>query len=372
MKQCLKMYRLTLKTVGPVFIGSGKEISKKEYLFLDNSKVAILDILRIYTLLNKQGKGTEYEKYLLENNRDNMNTWLKKQHISLEMIQPHIKYVLDNTDSVIENSRRLQIMECMKDPYGNPYIPGSSLKGMLRTILLCQGIRENETDYIQHKDKIVNAVFSQNRSERNSFLRTNIANIENECFHTIHREKTQIRDAVNDSLQGLIVSDSEPLSIKDIVLCQRIELHTQGQEKRLPVLRECIRPGTEICFHVTIDTSVCKLDEQKIMDAVKTFLQVYYSSFSKVFPGVDKLRVNQVFLGGGCGFVSKTAVYPLFRRKDGLKVTKAVFHKTKVPKVHMHENDEKYGASPHVLKCTRYKGKLLQIGLCDLKIQEIK
>lgn len=34
-------------------------------------------------------------------------------------------------------------MTCITDPYGNPYIPGSSLKGMLRTLLLGRDILQN-------------------------------------------------------------------------------------------------------------------------------------------------------------------------------------------------------------------------------------
>ena len=370
MKQCFKTYQLTLKTVGPVFIGSGKEISKKEYVFLENNKIAVLNISQVYAMFQKIGKGEKYEKYLLGNIREDMNTWLNKENIPLEKIKPYIKYVLDNSDAIIENKRQLQIMENMKDPFGNPYVPGSSLKGMLRTVLLCQDIRENEKKYVREKEALVHDTFSKKRSTRNAFLKSNIENIENECFHTLHRKDTRTKYAVNDCLQGLIVSDSEPVSIENVILCQRIELHTNGLEKRLPVLRECIRPGTDINFTVTVDTSVCQINEQKIMEAIKTFLQVYYSSFSKVFPGVDKLRVNQVFLGGGCGFVSKTIVYPMFRRQEGMKVAKNIFYKTNVPREHMHDKDEKYGASPHILKCTRYKGQLLQMGLCNLRIKE--
>lgn len=38
-------------------------------------------------------------------------------------------------------------MTCVTDPYGNPYIPGSSLKGMLRTILLSKDIDQDQIKY---------------------------------------------------------------------------------------------------------------------------------------------------------------------------------------------------------------------------------
>lgn len=384
MKQKLKTYKLTLKTVGPVHVGSGKEISKKEYIFLGKDKVAVLDIAKVYEMFKKIKKDGLFENYLLGSTREDMSTWLEKNGIALEKLKPFIKYTLNNSDTFLnhKDKGKLQIMEIMKDPYGKPYIPGSSLKGMLRTILLGWDITQNEEKYAEDKADIVSEAFSKSGgNNRNSILKKNITNIEGKSFCTLQREGTKPGDAVNDYLQGLIVSDSEPLDIEDLTLCQRIELYTDGRKNKLPLLRECIKPGTEIHFTVTIDTSICNLTEQDIMAAVKNFITISFRCFSKSFIAsldkldekdkLDKPRVNQVYLGGGAGFVSKTVVYPMFGKEEGLKVTQAVFKKKGVPEVHKHKLDKDYGVSPHILKCTEYKGKLLQMGLCDLKIQEI-
>lgn len=367
---CLKTYKLTLKTVGPVFVGSGKDISKKEYIFSTKNEAQILDVYQLYAMLKKMGKEKAYETYLLENSRDDMKTWMKKENISFEKVKPFVKYTLKGEDIVVENMRRLQILEMVKDPYGNPYIPGSSLKGMLRTILLSQNIRENKSTYERELDGITNEIFSNNRTSRNTFLKKKMLDVESKCFHTLQRENTDWRDAVNDYMQGVIVSDSNPIAIDNLILSQRIELHTDGRESRLPVLRECIKPGTDIEFTLTIDTSISSLDDKKIMEAIKSFLETYYRWFGRKFPGIDKLRVNQVFLGGACGFTSKTVAYPLFMQQ-GLNVTKAIFKKTNVPRQHMHEKDDKYGVSPHIMKCSKYQGKMVQMGLCNLKIEKM-
>lgn len=367
---CLKTYKLTLKTVGPVFVGNGKDISKKEYIFSTKKEVQILDVYQMYMMLKKMGKEKAYESYLLENSRDDMKTWMKKENIPFEKVKPFVKYTLDASDVVVENMRRLQILEMVKDPYGNPYIPGSSLKGMLRTILLSQNIRENKNSYDRDLEGITNEIFSSNKASRTTFLKRKLSDVENQCFHTLQRENTDWKDAVNDYMQGIIVSDSKPINVENLILSQRIELHTDGRENRLPVLRECIKPGTNIEFTLTIDTSICSLNDKKIMEAIKSFLEMYYKWFGRKFPGIDKLRANQVFLGGSCGFPSKTVVYPLFTQQ-GLNVTKAIFKKTNVPRQHMHEKDDKYGVSPHIMKCSRYQGKMLQIGLCNFKFEEV-
>ena len=47
MKNYLKEYHITLKTIGPVFVGSGKKLSKKEINFddlIDKGIVEYLDV----------------------------------------------------------------------------------------------------------------------------------------------------------------------------------------------------------------------------------------------------------------------------------------------------------------------------------------
>lgn len=73
---------------------------------------------------------------------------------------------------------------------------------------------------------------------------------------------------------------------------------------------------------------------------------------------------------GGCGFVSKTIMYPMFPGREGVRAVKTVFDKTRVPRVHGHSQDLKSGVSPHILKCTRYQGRTLEMGRCRIKIIE--
>lgn len=88
------------------------------------------------------------------------------------------------------------------------------------------------------------------------------------------------------------------------------------------------------------------------------------------------------FLGGGSGYASKTAVYPLFDGEDSeqtvrivqqIMVNTTTFDKKTRRNLHKHEDDLRlYGISPHTIKCTYYHDQLLQMGLCQLdKIEEL-
>lgn len=55
MRHALESYELDIKAVGPIFVGSGYEIQKKEYAFLNKNIVGVIDVEKLYQL---QKKGT--------------------------------------------------------------------------------------------------------------------------------------------------------------------------------------------------------------------------------------------------------------------------------------------------------------------------
>lgn len=371
MNQYLKSYRVFMHTIGPVFIGSGREIGKKEYFVLNRRQVGIPDMQLLYAELKKRNKAEAFEEYLLGKGNISLTQWLEKQRVDIDGLERLVRYRLDCGDAILEKgANRLQILECMKDAYGMPYISGSSLKGMFRTILLGADIMKNPEKYREQKHRMrQNANISAYKMK---YLKRDIAETEAVAFRTLKRPEKKPQDAVNDILQGLVVSDSESLCQDDLVLCQKIDRRPDGEEKSLPILRECIKPGTEICFTVTVDTSICKLSKMQLMDAVRLFISGYYRNFVSAFKGMDMLKENYVFCGGGCGFVSKTILYPMYGKQEGIGLAQCVFEKTKVPRAHRHDKDRQYGASPHTIKCTKYQGKLLQMGMCSIdKIEEI-
>lgn len=371
MNDYLKQYNVVLRTVGPVFIGSGREISKKEYLFQGREKVAVPDMWKLYNLIKKKGKAKAFEEFMLADGRQDLTTWLRNQQIMSNDLNPVIKYKLDCGDAVIEKGRTIQMLECIKNPYGQPYIPGTSLKGMFRTIFLCQDIIDNPNRYAREKDGLEREILKDEdikRINKNTFLKKNIGNIEAAKYRTLTRNEEKPTDAVNDIMQGFIVSDSEPLSVSDLVLCQKVERHVDGTEKTLPILRECIKPNVEIRFTITVDTSVCQINSDIMLGSIKKMIEIYYRSFQKKFSGIPTPKVNYLYLGGGSGFASKTVVNSLYTDdKDRIRLTQKIFEKTKVPRNHKHYKDNEYGVSPHILKCTRYQGQTLQMGLCKLE-----
>ena len=370
MRNNLEVYQARLTVLGPVFVGSGAEFSKKEYLFLNNRKtVGILDMQKLYRLVTKKGLQSRFEDFMLKSDRrKNLSEWLMENRINIQEAKECMKYSLDSGDTSIQRGTPVQIMECIKDPYGFPYIPGSSIKGMLRTILLCGRILQNPENFREEKGAVIRTVRNRtNRVSRARFLYQEKGRTEEKGFHCLNRNERRKEDAVNDELSGMIVSDSRPLTPDDLVLCQKIERGVDGTEKNLNLLRECFRPGTQIDFTITVEKDICSVRREEILRSVELFNEAYYKYYLSAFAGADRPRKGQVYLGGGAGFVSKTFLYPLLGKEEGLNTVVGIFKATGVPENHKHFRDVKYGVSPHILKCTHYQGQSMQMGCCRLE-----
>ena len=370
MKKNLEVYRVRLTVLSPVFIGSGRELSKKEYLFLSGRRtVGIIDMQTLYGMISQKGLQNRFEMFMLDTrSRANLSDWVRENGIKEQEIKKCLKYTLDSGDTVIQRGTPVHIMECIKDPYGMPYVPGSTIKGMLRTILLGGEIIRNPEHFRVGKEALLRAVHTAPyKVNRNQFLQREKKIIEEARFYSLHRNEKRHSDAVNDELSGMIISDSETLKQQDLVLSQKVERHTDGTEKKLNLLRECIRPGTKIHFHITMEKDICSVRKEDILKAIELFNEEYYNCFLKAFHGMDYPRESQVYLGGGTGFVSKTLIYPLLGKKEGMYTTMKIFQHTRVPQEHMHYKDISYGVSPHIVKCTSYQGRCVQMGCCKLE-----
>lgn len=365
MKDYLKQYKVKLIVVGPVFIGSGRQILKNEYIFLDeNRKMAVMDMAKLYELAVEHKLESSFEKFMSEN-RIPLRKWLRDANIERKKYMACCKYILDS--SSVSLSKGINVMEFVKDAYGKPYVPGSSIKGMLRTILLTGRILNAKDNYRSEAEKLKEKI--QIKKGRGSYLKREIDEIERKAFYTLKRENVKPSDAVNDELSGLIVSDSRPLEIEDLILGQKVDCTVSGDDMDLPILRECLRPDTEIEFTISIDSTKCKVCKEEIIRAIELFNENYYQCFLSAFQGVYKPDKQSVYLGGGSGFATKTVMYPLYGHNDGVPLITNIFKNTIGGNFdkHRHRRDVDSGVSPHIVKYTEYNEILLEMGLCRLE-----
>ncbi|MDO4491166.1 MAG: type III-A CRISPR-associated RAMP protein Csm5 [Lachnospiraceae bacterium] len=379
----LEHFRLVLTTDSPVFIGDGGKLNKKEYI-RKGQTVYVPNKQKMYRALIQKKLVDKYEDYMLSSDWADLGGWLEKQRIYKETYSSWIDYTL-NCDLEASGKGQVRMMTCIKDSYGNPYVPGSSIKGALRTILLAYLIDQDSKKYNGLRDRLSNEANRQRfdwNIARKKYLEGEIKDIETEALHTLKRKAEEIQDAVNDMMACLRISDSKPLKTSDLIMCQKWDMNPNGIIKTINTARECIKPGVKIEFDVTIDLRRGYPEDQRapfsiqmLKDAIEYFARQYVRCFFKPFKELGKISGcthinNMIWLGGGVGYVSKTIVYPMLGKDAGLTAVSDIMQKTVNNRDHHHENDQARGVSPHMVKCTRYNGELYEFGRCLVQFFE--
>lgn len=375
----LKRYRMKITALGPIHVGDGKKLKKIEYIYdKQNNRVFVLDTTKTYSHLEKEGKLCRFQEYILspekdrckdEDNSKDIFSFLLKENISKEIWESWKSYDYGITER--ENKRLNEIYSFVKDANGNPYIPGSSIKGMIRTALLAYLLgnkkegRDEEgmfsyRDIDKGKIQSICRTVKQGRVDKGKKgLRNEVGELEALAFHQLdlkdgNRVENQ-KNAVCSILRGLLVRDSQPLSLIDLDLAQKVDLFSENSRRRdsrvsrdakektnpISVFKEVLRPGTEIYFDLILDSKVFPYSLDTILAALDYFNEQCYYYHYKHFqrPTLEK---GIVWLGGGVGYCTKTVSYPLLQ-EEGLDLVSKVLEKNFS---NHHDRDIELGVSP--------------------------
>ena len=354
-------YKLKLKVLTPVHIGSGETIGKNEYV-IDQNRVYIFDMYKLFQGLTKLNALKKYENAVMSMSKFNLYKFFMDNNITKNTYKAWAEYSYEiPEDADIKN---MNITACIKDAYHKPYIPGSSLKGALRTAVTVNEILDGKAK--NYSQKVKDEIPRLTGKKRDMAVVESDMDVE--LFHTLKlldRKPKDKNNSVNSIFKGLRISDSSPVELDDLALCVKKDLDGKNA---LNVVRECIKPGTELTFDVSIDTDVFPYDAKKLLGAVKRSFDLQAKRFLSHFDGVDIPSAdNVIYIGGGTGFVSKTVIQALFNEKDALYVTKKILNKQFYN--HHHLND-KY-VSPRMRKCTYYDNGYMDMGMCEMSFEKV-
>ena len=357
----LKNYRIKITVATPVFIGSGLSYQKNEYFYdRDTRKIHIINPEILMRWIVEKGRIQNFERFSLSG--ASLSKFFEDLRVRPESIPGLIEYSAD-AGAAVEQGRLIEIKAFIKDTANRPYIPGSSLKGALRTVILTKMLRDAGREEFLDNERI---------AKKNP-----AAQIEIKHLHTLDRAGEKA-NALNSVMSALSISDSAPLAQPSLTLCRKIDVSKGGYEGRLNIARECLRPGTEAEFILTLKPESGKIDAGYIKKAVEEFggyySRTYADKFSLPQGAVKEDFSNCILLGGGCGYFGKNILYPGRDYESALRLAAALMAK-KYAK-HKHEGDVETGVSPHTLKYTEYiepngRGSVkCQMGICRVDIEE--
>ncbi|MCD5552737.1 type III-A CRISPR-associated RAMP protein Csm5, partial [Lactobacillus delbrueckii subsp. lactis] len=211
----MKRYRefeFKLRTLAPVFIGSGETYKQREYIY-ENDAYYFPNFVTLYRKLSSNQRQQEaFENYLMSSRIQEKNMRLGEFLRKINFTDRDLGgYSIKATGVEVENNgdpdRLNEIAKFIKDPQGRPYIPGTSLKGAIRTILINTRFKGVEKIPWGGSDDI---------------------------FHDIR------------------VSDSEPLKLSSLVITKKWDYNTRKDGPNpLPLTRECLKPYTKVVFTIT-------------------------------------------------------------------------------------------------------------------------
>ena len=114
------------------------------------------------------------------------------------------------------------------------YVPGSSMKGALRTVLLKAMMLD---------DPPRNPDFSDRNLRCNSFENSYFNKL---CLKKDRNQCVQVQSCLNSIMQGVRISDSLPISDSRMCLAPKIDVFGNGVQHKSNICRECQDPG--ICW----------------------------------------------------------------------------------------------------------------------------
>lgn len=366
---------ITLRTLSPVFIGAGERLTKKEYLF-DRKKglIHFIDFPRLIRFLKERGLLSKYEEFLSQPRLNDFQAFLLGNRVLEKDYPAFVSYTIAAGEAAHEPNFR-EVLTFIKDAQGLPYIPGSSLKGAIRTALAARLLNKGEWD----RDR--QAIERAHSRNARHYLADESKNLEKRIFHRLQIKNPKngetVPGPINDIMQGIRVSDSASLSCDKLVLAGKYDRKSDGTVNILPIFRECLMPGSEAHMTITLDLPVLAqagLDIKGLEDALHEFADKHYAAYEQYFEMEEDAPVAaregvDIILGGGAGYVSKTLTYNLYPRREQALPLAAKIMTTQFPRHGHHKDAGIYKTSPHTLKTTRYNGQFYQMGRCEVIMQ---
>jgi len=372
----LKQFRLAFTVEGPVFVGSGEKRTAKEYV-VGKGVVYFPDMDRLYGDVESRDLAASFEEFMLDQGArpvrggqrsaaQRLHEWMKANRVP-PSLKVHGGYWIAKGDFVTAKARSTSreratpsaapelrdIHMFVKDAFGLPYLPGSSIKGLLRTMFL-------EHSLLNQKPGTPGAIPIHGVID-------DAATVEARFLRLLKRPDTRPDDAVNDAFQAIRVRDSMPLSTASLIVCQKMDGSVGGEVSGLPLHRECLKPGTSFSVDVTVDIGLWPRGADFVQDIAQVAETI---NAARYVPYVNKYEIDglkaarsgsYVYLGGGAGFRSKTFVNDqatMSRILDG-----------QFRKIRHVEKTKQLGVSPLALKLTKVDGVLYEMGKCRLTVQ---
>ena len=381
-----KMY---LDIITPVNIASNEKLNTTDYIYDSKNQVAyFLNPLLWHKFIYTKKLFPAYMDFINDKTepRKILYKWLIEQGYNIEDIKEVVKYKLiahENIDKISKDSLNDIILQT-KLIDGSAYIPGSTLKGLIRTAILYDLLQKNphlKQRLWQSLERAINGNKSYDEIKRveNNLNRLLMAEIEGTGKREYTKyDKKSTKSEYYNFMQGIKLSDAmAETKHNNLVLLKKIDLAVKDnyiKENSLSVYRECIEPKTRFYFDMQIEkrfTQKLNINSaEDILIMIQNFFdasnELLSSAFGKDYGFLfNDANLGNTYIGGGTGFLTKTLVAYLAPTKMKAKEFISRYLNMKF-KQRLNRGIRDTKIAPRTLKATKYNGKLTLLGIAKI------
>ncbi|WP_461863428.1 type III-A CRISPR-associated RAMP protein Csm5 [Thermococcus sp.] len=262
---------MMLKVLSPLHIGKGDELTPLDIYPAENT-VHILNVEKLITELTDLGVSFGEIMHLLKNPPENAYIW--KGYID-ELRLSVSDYTLYTLRLHGEPGRRsMRIKEFIK-LNGKPYIPGSSLKGAIRTAVFYKVLKEcgdattamNAVSGVDsrtgrelgYSDSLIDYYINTVSRERRINEKRADDRLEAMVFGMERDGRFGVRyEPKRDPMRGLIIRDSGPIGKKHLAV-YRVDV--VGNPQPIPIWVEAVEPDAKTEIEIAIDKDILRMNE---------------------------------------------------------------------------------------------------------------
>lgn len=257
----IKKYKAKFVALSPIHIGTGEVLPACRYVLPPKGKDQGWCLKESFTArLLAEGRVSIkdymeqpffYDSHILKGHLDKTN----------------LLYPVSFTKAAREKLKK-EVRPFIRDGFGRPYLPGSSIKGMLRTALvfsLLMNDGQEKKNLLNELNRLrpgriiekMNNVNKKNIKEIRSKNNDRVSLVEG-LFRSLEKP-----DPKNDILRAVKVSDSDPIETPLVVAAVNIFTSKDGEFKPLssgtpPIFCEVVEPGTAVYFDIAVDEDLMK------------------------------------------------------------------------------------------------------------------
>lgn len=227
-------YELTC--IAPVHVGSGQKLKSFEYLY-DRRKdeVAFLNESKWIALLAQHDLMDTFADAVMSGAflRQSIREWLLDHQIKEGELRSIILRRAASAPLITKERGRTKLNDIVAQTTlvdGRPYIPGSTIKGALRTGMLYHAIRRDPARFRSTWQEILRSLREPLRDQKKASDRM-MSRVEQALLHTLClSDDVKTGDAVSSAMRGLRVSDAVS-TVRDTVVLQKVDATTKKKRQ---------------------------------------------------------------------------------------------------------------------------------------------